>query len=505
MAGQERNELLEKKESTNIVDNPLVFHVSSSSFSRTLLKKSSQSSSCESENGDTSVPDKDPFLEKAIGGRNVEENKLINAPEDRFHFCYIVLYILGFGSLLPWNFFITANSYFKKKLEARADLQISFQNYFSVAAMVPNVLMMLLNIFVLQRFNRVKRMVIAIVATFLIFVVTTVLVLLDSTPWTLEFFTVTITSVVFLNMFSAVLQGGLYGFAGMLPPKYTTAVMGGQGLSGLFAAVASILSQLGQSSVYKSAFGYFFTACVVLLVCLISIVVLFRLEFVKHFTTERRYKCTCKCDSLGHDHMPDFINEDAGEKMALNFKTKSERKNESYLLVFKKIFPMAFSVTVVFLVTLSCFPSIVSRIVSVSEKKTTWTEFFVPVACFLIFNLGDYFGRTIGGFVQFPKKHWPRWILPVISLSRCLFIPLFIFCNAQPRSFPVVFNHDAFPIVFMLLFASSNGYFGTLSMMYGPSAVDGKNAELAGTIMACCLSIGLGLGAASSFLVTSFI
>ena len=71
-------------------------------------------------------------------------------------------------------------------------------------------------------------MVIAIVATFLIFVVTTVLVLLDSTPWTLEFFTVTITSVVFLNMFSAVLQGGLYGFAGMLPPKYTNAVMGGQ-------------------------------------------------------------------------------------------------------------------------------------------------------------------------------------------------------------------------------------------------------------------------------------
>lgn len=70
-----------------------MFHVSSSSFSRTLLKKSSQSSSCESENGDTSVPDKDPFLEKAIGGRNVEENKLINAPEDRYD--SFPLYLLG--------------------------------------------------------------------------------------------------------------------------------------------------------------------------------------------------------------------------------------------------------------------------------------------------------------------------------------------------------------------------------------------------------------------------
>jgi len=51
----------------------------------------------------------------------------------------------------------------------------------------------------------------------------------------------------------------------------------------------------------------------------------------------------------------------------------------------------------------------------------------------------------------------------------------------------------------------TNGYFGSLAMMYGPSAVDSQNAELAGTIMACCLSIGLGLGALSSFLVTSFI
>ena len=37
------------------------------------------------------------------------------------------------------------------------------------------------------------------------------------------------------------------------------------------------------------------------------------------------------------------------------------------------------------------------------------------------------------------------------------------------------------------------------------SAVEAEHAELAGTIMGCSLSIGLGLGALSSFLVTSFI
>jgi len=505
MSEHEKSELLEGKESINLVENPSVFHIESSSFPRNLIKKSSASSFCESENGDSFNHEKVIFLERNGKDEKAHEHALFAVPEDRFHYCYIIFYILGIGSILPWNFFITANAYFKAKLESRPDFQVSFQNYFSVAAMVPNVCMMLLNIFVLRRFNRVIRMKVSIVMMFLLFVLTTALVLLDTTEWTTAFFATTITSVIVINIFSAVLQGGLFGVAGMFPPKYTQAFMGGQGLSGLFAAVASILSQLGEKDVYKSAFGYFTTASVVLLICFVAVIILFRLEFVKHYTTDRKYMCTCQCDDSKHDHLADFVNEDASKKMMLNTKKKKTSRINSYVIVFKKIFPMAFSVTMIFLVTLACFPSITSRIVSVSERKTKWTELFVAVTCFLFFNLGDYFGRSLAGFIQIPKKHWPKWILPLISVSRLLFIPIFIFCNAQPRSFSVLFKHDAFPSIFMLLFSMTNGYFGSLAMMYGPSAVDSQNAELAGTIMACCLSIGLGLGALSSFLVTSFI
>lgn len=69
---------------------------------------------------------------------------------------------------------------------------------------------------------------VAVVMTFLIFVLTTALVLMDTTNWTVEFFAVTISSVVTINIFSAILQGGLFGFVGMLPSKYTQAVMAGQ-------------------------------------------------------------------------------------------------------------------------------------------------------------------------------------------------------------------------------------------------------------------------------------
>jgi len=38
----------------------------------------------------------------------------------------------------------------------------------------------------------------------------------------------------------AVLQGSLFGMAGLLPASYTTPIMSGQGLAGTFAALAMI-------------------------------------------------------------------------------------------------------------------------------------------------------------------------------------------------------------------------------------------------------------------------
>jgi equilibrative nucleoside transporter 1/2/3 len=61
-------------------------------------------------------------------------------------------------------------------------------------------------------------------------------------------------------------------------------------------------------------------------------------------------------------------------------------------------------------------------------------------------------------------------LLPILCFVRVVFLPLFFFCNAQPRgdNAPVAFNEDAYYIVFMALFGISNGYLGSLCMMYGP-------------------------------------
>ena len=43
-------------------------------------------------------------------------------------------------------------------------------------------------------------------------------------------------------------QGGLFGLSGMMPPRYTQALMTGQGIGGIFACVADIGSKIGKKN-----------------------------------------------------------------------------------------------------------------------------------------------------------------------------------------------------------------------------------------------------------------
>lgn len=74
--------------------------------------------------------DQEPLLEDPVGSRSQQK------PNDRWHGAYLIFFLLGIGSLLPWNFFITAKHYWRYKLqncsdepgpvgEAASDLRVS--------------------------------------------------------------------------------------------------------------------------------------------------------------------------------------------------------------------------------------------------------------------------------------------------------------------------------------------------------------------------------------------
>ncbi|XP_046860507.1 equilibrative nucleoside transporter 3-like [Xenia sp. Carnegie-2017] len=415
-------------------------------------------------------------------------------PKDRFNLVYFVLLLQGIGTVLPWNFFITAQAYFSTKLK-NTNYQDEFENFFSLAACGPLLLAFLLNTMFKHKAPLKKRIIVPLILMIVIFIVTTILVKIDVHKWKGLFFAITLIIIALINAFGAVYQGGIFGLAGMMPPQYTQALMTGQGVAGIFACVADISSKLGSADPYDSAFWYFLTAVVVLIICMISYLGLYKIRFSKHFLDGHREAVYCAVEN---------------DKVENNFpehEVKLVKSVPPFKLIMKKIWHQGLSVVLVFLVTLATFPAVLSGIKSENNGDgSEWTgKFFTPVVCFLLFNVGDFAGRVIAGFVQKPGPDG-YWMLGC-TILRFVFIPLFAFCNYQPRrsNATVYFKEDYWPVVFNLLFSVSNGYLGSLCMMYGPDLVESKHAETAGTIMAYFLAIGLGLGSASSFGITESI
>uniref|UniRef100_A0A8C7GXD8 Solute carrier family 29 member 1a n=1 Tax=Oncorhynchus kisutch TaxID=8019 RepID=A0A8C7GXD8_ONCKI len=373
----------------------------------------------------------------------------INAPQDKYNAVWIIFFILGLGTLLPWNFFMTATMYFTSRLkdpaiegsanltanatvveaDTRNVLESKFNNVMTLCAMVPLLIFTCLNSFIHQRIPQNCRIAGSLSVILLVFLLTAVLVKVDMSP--LPFFCLTMIKIICINSFGAVLQGSLFGLAGMLPASYTAPIMSGQGLAGTFAAFSMICALASGSALQDSAFGYFITACVVVFLAILSYFALPRMDFFQYYLESNGSR------PAGRDE---------GNKMDLLEKDK----------------------------------------------------YFIPVSCFLLFNVMDWAGRSLTAVCMWPGKN--SIILPVMVGLRVVFVPLFMLCNVQPRNYlPVPFAHDAWYILFMIFFSFSNGYLASLCMCFGPKKVAQHEAETAGAIMAFFLSLGLALGAALSF------
>uniref|UniRef100_A0A8B9HHG4 Solute carrier family 29 member 1 (Augustine blood group) n=1 Tax=Astyanax mexicanus TaxID=7994 RepID=A0A8B9HHG4_ASTMX len=401
----------------------------------------------------------------------------INTPRDRYNAVWIIFFILGLGTLLPWNFFMTAGG------DTRTVLEAKFNNVMTLCAMVPLLIFTCLNSFIHQRIPQKLRISGSLSVILVVFLITAILVKVDMDP--LPFFTFTMIKIVCINSFGAILQGSLFGLAGMLPASYTTPIMSGQGLAGAFAAFSMICALATGSKLQDSAFGYFITACVVILLAIISYHALPKMVqakavfFLSNFSIIRMFEA-------------------AGEKRPVVSLTDEDTHTVSVFAIFKKIWVMALSVCFVFTITIGTFPAVTVEVKSTVKNDGIWDIYFIPVSCFLLFNLMDWAGRSLTAVCMWPGKD-SIW-LPILVIARVVFVPLFVLCNVQPRYYlPVVFAHDAWYIIFMILFSFSNGYLASLCMCFGPKKVSQHEAETAGAIMAFFLSLGLALGAALSF------
>ncbi|XP_018607460.2 equilibrative nucleoside transporter 2 [Scleropages formosus] len=446
------------------------------------------------------------------------------APEDRGHLVGIIFFILGLGTLLPWNFFMTATKYFENRLDTSewsngtvvTSREYYFTNWMTLLSQLPLLLFTLLNSFLYQRLSEKVRIGGSLVFILLLFILTAVLVTVAMEKDT--FFSVTMATIWFINSFGAVLQGSLFGLVGLLPQKYSAVFMSGQGLAGTFAAVAMLLAIYSEVDNRSAALGYFITPCVGTLITLMSYVLLPHIAYAQYyFNRFKRYEEEVNNVLLvnvtemepmetnklnGHAKSNGTVEhgsvESAETKQVLHTleQSKAQDARSSVTQVLKKIWVMAFCVTFVFTVTLSVFPAVTVDVQSAFKGR--WQMYFTPVCCFLAFNIMDWFGRTITSVLQWPPKE--SRFFPALVVARVVFIPLLMMCNVQKRTnMPVLFPHDAVFVLIMVLFSVSSGYFVCLSMSYAPQLVEPKDAERAGALMTFFLALGLSLGAALSF------
>ena len=241
------------------------------------------------------------------------------AVSDRCGAAYLIMMLLGVGSLLAWNALITPIEYLKLRI-AGSDFDSSFESMFSTTF----TSISLLSLLAMQRIQHYVSLRHRIVGSLLLLLAVFVLLTgLAVAPLTLADdrllgglrdgataqFTVLIVCGALCGIGQAFLSGSAMAYASIFDePRYLQAVSGGQGVAGLaltlsnmlvslpgiarvcasdsttlhsLAAPASSVSASHARDVITAAAVYFGAACAILVLCLVSFFVVEHLPFTR--------------------------------------------------------------------------------------------------------------------------------------------------------------------------------------------------------------------------------
>ncbi len=181
---------------------------------------------------DGGSPPPDRHLQRG-GTRDEEREALLRRhpavpPRDDYNMVYLVFYLLGMGTLLPWNFFISVNSFWDYKFRnvslenvtmtrvnannnnsvspQQTELQKEFTSYLAIASNVPNAVCVILNALFGQRFLLKFRIFISLGTIVVLFFIIMVLAKANSDEWQREFLEFVLVLVVLINCCTAVYQ-----------------------------------------------------------------------------------------------------------------------------------------------------------------------------------------------------------------------------------------------------------------------------------------------------------
>ena len=209
-----------------------------------------------------------------------EEEGEKGKPLDRCNLYFIAFMVLGAGFHLPFNSFVAAVDYFMLSYNRTnmAFIVASTNSYTVCLAVIVNVVLV-------NRVSTHTRISFGYLAFMISLFSMTLLVALTILQGVASSagFLVTIGATVFTGIGCGVQEASYYGYAGILPSKYTRAIMLGESFAGLFVSVNRIVTKLTIEDPFINTVIFFSLSIVGEIVCILLHRYIKKSKFVRYY------------------------------------------------------------------------------------------------------------------------------------------------------------------------------------------------------------------------------
>jgi len=427
--------------------------------------------------------------------KNDKASLIAADPIDTGNKAYLLVFLLGAGSLMPWNAVLSSFDYLDKQFWSKASF------VYPLVWFIPVIFFQILMLKYGDRLSEKFRISIS----FILYTIFLGVILVFAAEFTgMMGFFVTLVPLLFLGCTNSVIQSSIFGLSGQFPEKFTNAVMAGQGAGGVLINVIRLacIFAFGYADLAELRKGmviYLAITCVIMALCVVATIALCKLDYAKYYLnkkeldesfdifvneaqtprlddeiTQERTRMTGDMVAPENQEIPNL------ERMASASSTG--RSKMTVIEILKTARYEAFTVSFVFFITFCVFPGIA---LVPTNFSAIWAIVLVT-----IFNCCDTTGRFTAKYLNLFKT------APALALAtacRSVFFVTF-FLIAWYKDSTVGSNHVVW-VVNMMFFGVSNGYLSTRGMMLAPAHFREKDRQMAGFVMAAMNLVGIILGA----------
>lgn len=433
-------------------------------------------------------------VEHHLNSRTSSQDNLIGRnnndeiPRDKAGFIWCGFIILGITTLVPWNSFVTDTDYWMYKFHnvtnpsqtERTKLQTFFESYLTIASTLATVIATVAISLFGRRFQQKSLINVPLSIVFVMFIVTTILAILDTDKVQYVFLGLTIITVTAISFSSAVFQAGLFGYTANFPSHCMHSMVTGQAVAGILITISQIITLTLNMNPQWSGITFFSISTIFIGIALVYYQFMNN-DYTRHYTR------------LG-----------ASDEIDRSYSILEN--GQELVETIKECWKLALSAIIIFTTTLSVFPSVCVLVLPQYPNTSFLTgRFFLPMVVFLSYNISDLLGRILSSLAPFPRKS--QNLLLGLAIIRSIIPMLILFCNVvvPGRTIPVLLSHDGLFGFLVALTGFTQGYIFSSAMVLASVESTPTRRELTGFIMATCLGAGLALGSLTSTLIISIL